>query len=498
MCGRPFRDVHSGSKASGHDRSAGRGDHAWRRAGSGPRADHVAGAARRFWLLVGTGAEAAPVATGIRATPAAATGAVGIAVVRLWREPTGDAGSHRSVMAACAGDRNLRGDGRGGLALRSDRASIDAASGGRLQSRDGCAGFRRDGAIDVGLRVRRLAYGWRFARGTASRRRGGRRFHRSERLSVLRVGGIGLCVPGLAGRGAARAYAEVGGVPVHRLRPDGGVSKGLMDQQITTSKPPIAAASVPARTDRRWQMGVGLLLVLLVVAGAVWWATRSDTSVRYTTVPLARGAVTRTVTATGTVNPVLTIIVGSYVSGVIRELFCDYNTRVKQGQVCAKIDPRPYQSVVDQDKANLDVAKAQLEKDKANVVYAQVNYERNRQLALKNYVSRDVADIAKSQLDQGTAQVELDAASIVLRQAELDAATINLGYTDIASPVDGTVVSRAVTMGQTVAATLQTPTLFLIATDLTKMEVDTNVSESDIGPVKPTNPSTFTVDAWPG
>src|ERR1019366_774865 len=208
--------------------------------------------------------------------------------------------------------------------------------------------------------------------------------------------------------------------------------------------------------------------------------------------------VTRTVTATGTVNPVLTIIVGSYVSGVIRELFCDYNTQVKQGQVCAKIDPRPYQSVVDQDKANLDVAKAQLEKDKANVVYAQVNYERNRQLALKNYVSRDVADIAKSQLDQGTAQVELDAASIVLRQAELDAATINLGYTDIASPVDGTVVSRAVTMGQTVAATLQTPTLFLIATDLTKMEVDTNVSESDIGPVKPTNPSTFTVDAWPG
>ena len=271
-----------------------------------------------------------------------------------------------------------------------------------------------------------------------------------------------------------------------------------MDQQITTSKPPIAAASVPARTDRRWQMGVGLLLVLLVVAGAVWWATRSDTSVRYTTVPLARGAVTRTVTATGTVNPVLTIIVGSYVSGVIRELFCDYNTQVKQGQVCAKIDPRPYQSVVDQDKANLDVAKAQLQKDKANVVYAQVNYERNRQLALKNYVSRDVADIAKSQLDQGTAQVELDAASIVLRQAELDAATINLGYTDIASPVDGTVVSRAVTMGQTVAATLQTPTLFLIATDLTKMEVDTNVSESDIGPVKPTNPSTFTVDAWPG
>ena len=281
-----------------------------------------------------------------------------------------------------------------------------------------------------------------------------------------------------------------------------------MDQSVTPPLLPSAVTPVGAITtasprmrllgDRRWQLGAGLLLALLVVAVSSWWATRSDTNVRYTTVPLARGAVTRAVTATGTVNPVLTIIVGSYVSGVIQELFCDYNTAVKKGQVCARIDPRPYQTVVDQDKANLDVAKAQLEKDKANVVYAQRNYERNRQLALKDYVSQDIADIAKSQLDQGKAQVDLDAATIVLRQAELDAASINLSYTNIVSPVDGVVVSRNVTMGQTVAATFQTPTLFLIATDLTKMEVDTNVSESDIGAIKQNNPASFTVDAWPG
>jgi HlyD family secretion protein len=242
----------------------------------------------------------------------------------------------------------------------------------------------------------------------------------------------------------------------------------------------------------------GLIVVLLCAASVAWWATRGDSGAHYTTVPIGRGAVVRAVTATGTVNPVLTIIVGSYVSGVIQQLFCDYNTPVRTGQVCAKIDPRPYQTVVDQDKANLLVAKAQLEKDRANVAYAEVNYERNRKLAEKEYVSQDAADVAKSQLEQGRAQVELDEATIVLRQAELDAATINLGYTDIVSPVDGTVVSRAVTQGQTVAATLQTPTLFLIATDLTKMEVDTNVSESDIGPVKETNAATFTVDAFPG
>lgn len=273
-----------------------------------------------------------------------------------------------------------------------------------------------------------------------------------------------------------------------------------MHQLVTP--PPVLdamrAAAMPTRQLRRWRIVAGVLVVTAVVAAMFWWTMRGDTSVRYTVLPVTRGAVTRAVTATGTVNPVLTIIVGSYVSGVIQQLFCDYNTPVKQGQVCAKIDPRPYQTVVDQDQANLAVAQAQLEKDKANVAYAQVNYQRNKQLAAKEYVSQDVADVAKSQLDQGVAQVELDQATIVLRQAELDAATINLGYTDIVSPVDGIVVSRAVTMGQTVAATLQTPTLFLIATDLTKMQVDTNVSESDIGPIKEANPSTFTVDAWPG
>lgn len=245
-------------------------------------------------------------------------------------------------------------------------------------------------------------------------------------------------------------------------------------------------------------IGAAVILLLLLIAGAVWWMARGTATPDYTTMPAARGPIERTVAATGTVNPELTIIVGSYVSGVIQRLYCDYNTHVKAGQVCAKIDPRPYLTVVDQAKANLAVARAQLEKDRATLAYNAANYRRNRTLAAHQYASQDAADLAKSADDQAQAQVYLDEAAIAQRQAELDAAQVNLGYTDIISPVDGTVVSRNVTQGQTVAASFQTPTLFLIATDLTRMQVDTNVSESDVGAIKEGQAASFTVDAYPG
>lgn len=250
------------------------------------------------------------------------------------------------------------------------------------------------------------------------------------------------------------------------------------------------------RTRRSWL--AGSVLVLAAIAAVIAWQwSESGASVQYTEASVARGDITRTVTATGTVNPVLTIIVGSYVSGVIKEIHCDYNTQVKVGQICAKIDPSPYQTVVDQNRANLAVSKAQLEKDKANLAYAQLNYDRNVRLAQTSAVSRDTLDNSKNALDQAKAQIGVDEATIKQREAQLAAAEVNLGYTDIVSPVDGTVVSRNVTVGQTVAASFQTPTLFLIATDLTKMQVDTNVSESDIGGIKEGQKATFTVDAFP-
>jgi HlyD family secretion protein len=267
-----------------------------------------------------------------------------------------------------------------------------------------------------------------------------------------------------------------------------------MDQGIAGPLAQVKAG--PHRGRLAWRIGSAFALLVLI-ASIAWLVTTRSTLVRYTTAPIGRGAVTRAVSATGTVNPVLTIIVGTYVSGVIQRLFCDYNTQVKEGQVCAKIDPRPYQAVVDQDKANLAVARAQLGKDKANLGYAEVNFERNAKLAERQFASQDAADNAKSLYQQAQAQVVLDQATIELRQAELEAAQVNLGYTDIVSPVNGTVVSRNVTIGQTVAATFQTPTLFLIATDLTQMEVDTNVSESDIGAIKDGNTVRFTVDTFP-
>lgn len=263
---------------------------------------------------------------------------------------------------------------------------------------------------------------------------------------------------------------------------------------------PLPGARAPLRSRPRrnfWLVAAPLALLIALGGALAWWASSGNGNVAYTAVPVTRGSVSRSVTATGTINPVLTIIVGTYVSGVIQELSCDYNTRVTRGQVCAKIDPRPYQTVVDQNRANLGQAKAQLEKDKASLDYAKLNYERNARLAQSNAVSKDAADSARSVYAQAQAQVALDQAIIDQRQAQLASAEVNLDYTNIVSPVDGTVISRSVTMGQTVAASFQTPTLFLIATDLTKMQVDTNVSESDIGAVAQNDKVIFTVDAFP-
>ncbi|HYM21872.1 MAG TPA: efflux RND transporter periplasmic adaptor subunit, partial [Vicinamibacterales bacterium] len=248
---------------------------------------------------------------------------------------------------------------------------------------------------------------------------------------------------------------------------------------------------------RRWVRAL-LAIVIVAVAGfGMWRYSRRSTPPRYVTAPVTTGAVAHTVTASGTVNPVVTVQVGSYVSGVVETVSCDYNTHVTRGQLCAKIDPRPYQTVVDQDKANLDAARAQQQKDQTALQYAQLTYTRNLDFSKRGIVSQDVVDQARTTSDQANSQVALDKTEVSQRQAALEAAQVNLGYTNIVSPVDGTVVSRNVTQGQTVAASFQTPTLFLIATDMTKMQVDTNVSESDIGGITNGADATFTVEAFP-
>jgi HlyD family secretion protein len=245
---------------------------------------------------------------------------------------------------------------------------------------------------------------------------------------------------------------------------------------------------------------VAATLALLLLAGAavLWYRAHFGQSLTYTTAPVGRGTVAPYVIASGTVNPVTTVQVGTYVSGVIRELLCDFNTLVHKDQLCAKIDPRPYQMIVEQDEAALATSRAQLAKDQANLDFATSVLERDKELLKNGFISQETFDTADSAFRQARSQIALDQAAIKQREAELKAAKINLGYTDIVSPVDGTVVSRNVTQGQTVAASFQTPTLFVIATDLTKMQVDTNVSESDIGAVRLGSEASFTVEAYPG
>jgi HlyD family secretion protein len=245
-----------------------------------------------------------------------------------------------------------------------------------------------------------------------------------------------------------------------------------------------------------WLIALGAAGVIAAGA-AIWWFALRAPPVNYVTAPVTRGDVTTTITASGTVNPVITVEVGTYVSGTITSLTCDYNTRVHKGQLCAKIDPAPYQIVVDEDQADLASAKAQLVKDQANAVYTKLASDRAALLFKENSGSRDAADAALDAYNQAAALVRLDAATIQQKAAALKAAQINLNYTNIVSPVDGTVVTRNVTAGQTVAASLQTPTLFLIATDLTKMQVDTNVSESDVAGAAKGAGASFTVDAYP-
>jgi HlyD family secretion protein len=252
----------------------------------------------------------------------------------------------------------------------------------------------------------------------------------------------------------------------------------------------------PARWWRKWAVLLSLGAVVAIAATALRY--RNAPAADYATALVGRGDIARITTASGMVNPVETVQIGSYVSGRIQELSCDYNSAVIKGQSCAKIDPRSYQAAVEQSMAAVATAKAQLGKDQAHLTYAKVTYERNLTLANRNVVSQDAADNALNVYEQAKAQVELDQAVIDQRGAELKSAQVNLDYTDIVSPVDGTVVSRSASIGQTVTANFQTPTLFLIATDLKKMQVEANVNEAEIGEIRPGQQATFTVEAFPG
>ena len=259
---------------------------------------------------------------------------------------------------------------------------------------------------------------------------------------------------------------------------------------------------------RHWLIA-GLVLVAIAVFAAFQF--KGNEQPKYFTTKVDRGEIRQVVEATGTINAVTTVQVGSQVSGTISRLNADFNSRVKKGQVVAQIDPSLFQGSLLQaqadlanGKANVVASQANLEKAQATAVQTRADYERTSGLAKAGVMSQQQLDLAKANADSADAAVAAAKATITQavaqvqqKQAAVTVAQTNLDYTTIHAPIDGTVIARSVDVGQTVAASLQAPTLFTIAQDLTKMQVYASTDESDVGVIHAGQIVTFKVDAFP-
>ena len=227
---------------------------------------------------------------------------------------------------------------------------------------------------------------------------------------------------------------------------------------------------------RRIGVIVGVLALGLAIAGYVFFNGERKAVVRYRTVPVERGTIVSLVTATGTINPITTIQVGSQVSGMIESLHADFNSKVTANQVVARIDPFPYQARRDQAVASLANAKAAFDKARIDLAQRRRELDRAKSLIGQQFISQNEVDVALTASEGAVAQLKVTEAAVKQAEAMLQAAELDLKYTVIRSPVDGVVISRLVEVGQRIAASFTIPMLFLIAEDVTKMQVDTNVS----------------------
>jgi len=250
-------------------------------------------------------------------------------------------------------------------------------------------------------------------------------------------------------------------------------------------------------TKAKWIVGGAVLLAGLGMGGYVYFNGDQRGQVKYKTARIERGTVTQAVTATGTINPVITVQVGSQVSGIIRALYADFNSVVKTGQVVALIDPVPFLAKVTEMEGNLQNARGNLARARADLALQKLNYDRANTLFEQQLNAQQDVDNARTAYETSRANVQIAEAQVTQAGAQLKTARVNLEYTTIHSPVNGIVISRNVDVGQTVAASFQTPVLFLVAKDLTKMQVDTSVSESDVGGITEGKATTFVVDAYP-
>lgn len=238
-----------------------------------------------------------------------------------------------------------------------------------------------------------------------------------------------------------------------------------------------------------------VIIALMAIIGIVF--ANAGKKAKYETSKIEKRTVIETVEASGTINPVKTVSIGSQVSGMINAIYVDFNSQVKKGQLLAQIDPSLFQAQVDKSQGDLNAARANYQKTKSLLNFDEKNYHRYKELYKKRYVSKSDLDLAEATYKSDLAQLNAMSALISQSSASLRNNLTNLRYTKIVSPVDGVVVSRAVDVGQTVAASFQTPTLFTVAQDLTKMQIEVSVSEADIGKVKTGQSVEYTLDGYP-
>ena len=250
-------------------------------------------------------------------------------------------------------------------------------------------------------------------------------------------------------------------------------------------------------------MKKGLIVTLMVAvavaaaAGAYYKYGRNAEEVKVSTLPVDRGDIAETVGATGTLEAVTTVQVGTQVSGNIKALYADFNSIVHKGQVVAELDPSLFQTQIEQGRANLTRAEAEVERLRVTVADATTKLERAKGLAARNLIPAIELEAAEVQLRASQAQLRSTEAQVVQAQASLNQNEVNLQHTVIEAPIDGIVISRNVDVGQTVAASMQAPTIFVIAADLTKMQVVADIDESDVGRIRPRQRVSFRVDAYP-
>ena len=244
---------------------------------------------------------------------------------------------------------------------------------------------------------------------------------------------------------------------------------------------------------KRYLFVIAAIIILSIAAFGIIKSNQS----KYETKELKRCTITQYVEASGTINPVNTVSVGSTVSGLVKEIYVDFNSEVKKGQLLALIDPANFETQVQQNQAQLANAQANLAKLQAVADFNAKQYQRYKNLYDKNFVAKSELDEKYSTYKSDVAQINSAKAQISQYQSALKISQINLSYTRIIAPVDGTVISREVDVGQAVAASFQAPELFLIAQDLTKMQIEVSVSEADIGKVQEGQEVSYTLDGYP-